>query len=98
MSIGVIQALEEHGIQIPQDIKVIGFDDVFICQALNPALSSVHVEKRLLGQHSINLLLDRIEHPETTEVHYEMLDCYLIPRKSTNSNYDLTLNMTHENW
>lgn len=98
MSIGVIQALEEQGIQIPDDIKVIGFDDVFICQALNPALSSVHVEKRLLGQHSINLLLDRIEHPDNQSIHTEMLDCYLIPRKSTDVNYDLTRNTTHENW
>lgn len=98
MSIGVIQALEEQGIQIPNDIKIIGFDDVFICQALNPALSSVHVEKRLLGQHAIELLLDKIEHPENEKIHKEILDCYLIPRKSTDPNYDLTLNATHENW
>ena len=59
-------ALEEAGKRIPEDVRVIGFDDVFICESMEPSLSSVHIDKVLLGQKSISLLLDRIQGKKCT--------------------------------
>ena len=98
MAIGVMQALLEHHFRIPEDVKVLGFDDVFVCQMLNPPLSSVHVEKRRLGRSAMELLIDAIEQEpgdgNVRNVHCETLSCCLVPRKSTDSDYNSSLDRT----
>ncbi len=56
VAIGAMQALHAAGLRIPQDIAVIGFDDIAICEALVPPLSSVRLNRRLIGERALDLL------------------------------------------
>lgn len=51
------------GVQIPQDIGVIGFDDNYFSQGLQPALTTVSVPKTELGRQTVDLLISRIQNP-----------------------------------
>lgn len=83
MAVGVYQALREAGLSIPGDVRVIGFDDIFLCSVLHPSLSSVHVEKEAMGTAAMQNLCQRVEsgmqHPP---VRIE-LPCHLVVRGST---------------
>lgn len=86
MAIGACRALKELGKKIPEDIKVIGFDDVFVSGIVEPPLSTIHVKKNHLGLEAINLLLEQIKNgPHKPAVRIK-LDNHLVIRKSTDIN------------
>ncbi len=49
MAIGAIRALQEGGLRVPEDIKVIGYDDSEFCKYSTPSLSSIHQPKEDLA-------------------------------------------------
>lgn len=57
IAIGSMQAMKECGYQIPQDISVIGFDDIAYGMVSDPPLSTVHVYKQELGARAVRELL-----------------------------------------
>lgn len=61
MAIGAIGCFQEHGVRIPQQISVCGFDDIPVAKYLRPPLSSVHVPIYDMGRMAVNRLVDRIE-------------------------------------
>ncbi|HIR14761.1 MAG TPA: LacI family DNA-binding transcriptional regulator [Candidatus Choladousia intestinavium] len=61
MAIGAIKYLKEQNIRIPQDIKLVGYDDVFISSVVEPSISTIHIKKRHTGIEAAKLLLKRIE-------------------------------------
>lgn len=70
MAIGALSALREAGARIPDDIAVVGFDDIPSAQYVTPSLSTVHVPIYELGARSAELLLHRIgREPEEGERH-----------------------------
>nr|WP_263848900.1 substrate-binding domain-containing protein [Lacticaseibacillus thailandensis] len=56
MAIGAIKALQEAGLRVPQDVTIVGFDDLAIGRYLTPALSTVHVATQELGQVGVQQL------------------------------------------
>lgn len=58
---GVMNALKEAGLRIPQDIAVMGFDDQPDAIAQIPPLSSVHIPLVEIGQKALELMVDHIE-------------------------------------
>lgn len=60
MAIGAISAIRQHGLCIPEDVSVCGFDDIPVAQFLNPSLTSVHVPIHELGLTAVNRLFDRL--------------------------------------
>ena len=86
MALGAVAALREAGRRIPEDVKVIGFDDVFICESMEPTLSSVHIDKELLGRKSISLLLDRLQEKDVPYPYKETVESRLVVRGSTDKN------------
>ena len=46
MAIGVLRTLTAHGIRVPQDIAVVGFDDIFPASLCDPPLTTVHQPMR----------------------------------------------------
>jgi LacI family transcriptional regulator len=64
MSVGVFKALSEAGKKVPDDIKVIGYDDVFIASVLEPSLSTIHIQMRFMGMKAAELLINQIENGE----------------------------------
>ena len=60
MAIGALKALREAGLRVPDDIALIGFDDLRIAAAIEPALTTVHQPIERLGSMAVDLLLDLI--------------------------------------
>lgn len=60
MAIGAYEAAKESKIKIPQDIAIVGFDDIYLSKLLNPRLTTVHVPISELGAKAVNYLLRMI--------------------------------------
>jgi DNA-binding LacI/PurR family transcriptional regulator len=60
IAVGVIEALKDLKIKIPEEISVIGFDNILISQYTDPLLTTIKQPKRQMGITAINLLLDII--------------------------------------
>lgn len=59
MAIGVLAALRAAGIRVPQDMSVVGFDDIPITRDLTPALTTVRLPMDLMGARAMDLALRR---------------------------------------
>lgn len=64
MALGVVYALRERGRRVPEDVSVIGFDDIPEAEFLMPALSTVRQDFDEVGRRGLAVLLDAIESPE----------------------------------
>jgi len=82
MALGAMQEFKEAGKRIPQDISIIGFDDIAFTSLSEPPLSTVCSPRVEIGRRAIEALLTTIERPNQkgVEVH---IPTYLIKRKST---------------
>lgn len=60
LAIGALRALYERGIKVPDAVSVIGFDDLDIARYVTPALTTVRVPKRRIGEELALLLLDEL--------------------------------------
>lgn len=83
VAIGCLHALNTYGIKVPEEVSVIGFDDIFITPHTNPPLTTVHQPKYKMGQLAVtkidNLLSDR----DYDEGGLTLLECSLVIREST---------------
>jgi DNA-binding LacI/PurR family transcriptional regulator len=92
MSVGALKALFEAGKQVPEDVKIIGYDDVFISSVLDPPLSTIHVQKYRMGKNAAELLLTQLgkgSEPslqDKTQGRVIELESNLVIRKSTVKN------------
>jgi len=57
MAFGVIKAAKELGIKIPEELSIIGFDDIFFSNFTDPPLTTVRQPKEELGENAVELLL-----------------------------------------
>ena len=63
-AIGSIRAFQEAGLRVPEDISVVGFDDIRIAVHNNPSLTTVRQPLQKMGEIAARTLLNRIEEPE----------------------------------
>jgi len=56
-ALGVLEHASERGLQVPRDLSIVGFDDLFFTPFLQPPLTSVRQPKRELGRRAMELLL-----------------------------------------
>ncbi|MBT6441940.1 MAG: LacI family DNA-binding transcriptional regulator [Alphaproteobacteria bacterium] len=61
MAIGAIAAIKAAGKRVPEDVSVIGFDDIQFADAVDPPLTTVHQPRAEIGQTAMNLLLDVLD-------------------------------------
>ncbi len=61
MVIGAYRAISEAGLKIPDDVSIIGFDDIPSARYMTPALSTVRVYTTFMGECAVDLLLERIK-------------------------------------
>ena len=83
MAIGVCMALKEYRKRIPEDVKVIGYDDVFVSSVVEPSLSTIYAKKRSLGVEAARALIAQIQNEDCSEVLQLKLETRLVIRKST---------------
>lgn len=63
VAIGVMNALHNLGLSVPDDVSVIGFDNIDLARELKPALTTMHVDKVLMGVVAVRHLMDRAANP-----------------------------------
>jgi len=61
LAMGVYEASKELGFKIPDDLSVIGYDDIFMTAYLNPPLTTIHAPKIRTGELCTKILIDQIE-------------------------------------
>jgi DNA-binding LacI/PurR family transcriptional regulator len=83
-AIGVMREAYEYGISIPQQISVVGFDDVRMAQFMTPPLTTIQMSQTELARLAFKALLTEVERESPAEhgTEYE-LDTDLVLRKST---------------
>ena len=83
MAVGAIQALHRlSSFEAPRDISVIGFDDIIWGTATHPRLSTVRVDKNLMGRLAMERVLSSLEHKSHT-VTSTVIDTELLQRESS---------------
>ncbi|MEX1165708.1 MAG: LacI family DNA-binding transcriptional regulator [Hydrogenophaga sp.] len=79
-AISIMAALKERGILVPDQVKVVGYDDIALAQHVHPSLSSISQPTLSAGKALVGLLLDAIAgHPKRTIV----LPAKLVVRESS---------------
>ncbi|MEO7021180.1 MAG: LacI family DNA-binding transcriptional regulator [Ktedonobacteraceae bacterium] len=62
IALGVLMACQERGIAVPQQLSIIGFDDIMIAAYVTPALTTIHQPKAELGRIATRTMLDLLHH------------------------------------
>jgi LacI family transcriptional regulator len=81
MAMGIFRALMEQGLRVPDDVSLVGFDDIEFCQYTLPPLTTVRQDRAAMGCGAVQRLVSMIEGAE--EVSPLVLPTQLIVRKST---------------
>ena len=81
MAMGVINAANELGIQIPEQLSIIGYDDIHIAKFMSPSLTTIHQPKYRLGQAAVETLLRKLDE-KSDEAQVVQLEPTLVERKS----------------
>lgn len=81
MAVGAMRALREAGLRVPDDISLVGFDDIDLAEHLVPALTTVRVNKEALGAIALKRLLSLMMQPDPVSVS-TVLDVDLVLRDS----------------
>lgn len=82
MTLGAMQEFKEAGMKIPQDISLIGFDDIAFSSLSEPALTTVYSPRVEMGRRAVEALITTIENPKQPGVEI-CIPTYLIKRNST---------------
>ena len=80
MAMGAISALQEAGLRVPEDVSVMGFDDILFSQAWRPSITTMAVSKAEFGKKAFELLYANIQQGTTG---YYLNQLELIQRAST---------------
>lgn len=81
MAISVIKSLSELGIQVPNDISIIGFDNIFESQVITPELTTINVKKDRIALLAVEKLIREIDNNENHKIKL-FVDTDLIERNS----------------
>lgn len=82
MALGAMRALREYGLRIPEDVSIVGFDDIPEAICFEPPLTTVRQDFDALGTQSVEYLVDLIQRPELP-AQQRVLHPNLIVRQST---------------
>ena len=81
IAIGVIKALNELNVKIPERVSIIGFDNIPQSTIISPELTTIHVNKRKMARMAVQRLNEIIENDDTTSIKI-IIDTKLVERKS----------------
>ncbi|KLV08730.1 MULTISPECIES: HTH-type transcriptional repressor PurR [Photobacterium] len=81
MAMGMISTFEQAGIRVPDDMSIIGYDNIDLAPYFSPPLTTIHQPKRRLGKSAVEILMDRVKNKEHEHQVFEMIP-ELVVRKS----------------
>jgi len=77
IAIGIANAARDHGIELPSELRLVGFDDSRLCRLLRPRLSSVRMPVREIGYAAVEAVIRRIEEPESASMHSRLATVFV---------------------
>lgn len=81
MAVGAIRACHEAGLRVPQDISIIGFDDIQLASYVVPPLTTIMQPAERLGRTAVEILVARLD-TRTAPIQRQQLEVALIERQS----------------
>lgn len=78
VALGVMRALTERGYSIPDDVSLVGFDDIDMASYVKPALTTIAVPTKELGRIAVKIMLDKLEsgreYPLTVNLPFRLVE------------------------
>ncbi|OOE78646.1 transcriptional repressor PurR [Salinivibrio sp. PR6] len=65
MAMGAINAANALGIRVPEDLSIMGYDDIHLAKFVSPSLTTIHQPKYRLGQAAVETLLHKLDDPQS---------------------------------
>ena len=84
LAAGIMAGIQLSGKKVPDDLSVIGFDDINICQLTSPQLTTIHQDASLKGKLAVNFLVDMLK-DNTINNREVILPIHLVERNSVKS-------------
>jgi len=81
IALGVLSAAEAHGIRVPDDLSIVGFDDIRFAQYVRPRLTTIRSPVDRLAQTGVELLFERLQDPQAP-ARTQVLPVELVIRES----------------
>lgn len=81
LAIGALRALHGHGVKVPEDMAVVGFDDIEMAAFVQPPLTTVRAYPEQMGKAAVQLLSERFEGREPPA--YSVIGTKLVIRESS---------------
>ncbi|MGE7545983.1 LacI family DNA-binding transcriptional regulator [Sporosarcina newyorkensis] len=85
IAIGALKAILDAGLRVPEDIAVVGFDDVEVASYMTPSLTTIHQPRYEIGKRAMDLLLKKINEEQIQQPHV-ILEDELMIRESCGHN------------
>lgn len=82
VAIGAVKAIREAGYSIPEDMSIIGFDDIPFSAVTMPALTTMRISRSAMGMLAVDMIRKRIKYPDWPGMHM-LIGGKLIVRNST---------------
>lgn len=89
-AIGVMKAINEMGLKVPEDIAIVGFDDSKIAAHLSVPLTTVKQDLRKIGESVAKIFLEEVNKVSVNGTKRIIVPCHLIIRKSSGAKLDNT--------
>lgn len=84
LAVGFISELSRHNINVPEDVSVMGFDDIDIAEQFIPPLTTMRQDRFQIGEAAANILLARLDSADEVAVEHEtVIPVSLVVRDST---------------
>ncbi|WNB92550.1 LacI family DNA-binding transcriptional regulator [Bacillus sp. NEB1478] len=84
MALGVIKAAAKLNIKVPEDLSIVGYDDILLASYVTPSLTTISQDKYQMGYQAAELLISMLK--DNTTPHQRLLNTHLIIRESTSLN------------
>lgn len=82
MALGAMRALSERGIRVPEDMSVVGFDDLALLKYIKPGLTTIRQDKELLGKRAATELLKMMKDPNYYPSSFGVIETELVVRET----------------
>jgi len=86
MALGILWAARDRGLRVPEDLSVIGLDDIELSAEVSPSLTTVALPRHEIGEMAMHMLLELIplpQEPQSEPVHHDIVHTHLVVRQST---------------
>jgi DNA-binding LacI/PurR family transcriptional regulator len=87
IAVGALQAIESRGLKVPEDVAIVGYDDINLSKMIKPALTTIKQPIKEMAKSAVDLLVEMIENRETGDITPKnlMFQMELVIRESSGS-------------